>query len=76
MKMPYDSLLRCSLCSSARTPLEENEESPVSNNMPPVPGFAILIADARSSQQAIDVTPLNGLPIAHAPRGLEADRNG
>jgi hypothetical protein len=31
-------------------------------------GFAILFADARSSQQAIDVTPLNGVPVLHAPR--------
>jgi hypothetical protein len=43
--------------------------------MPQVPGFAILIADARSIQQPIDVTPLNGLPVVHPPR-LEADRNG
>jgi hypothetical protein len=32
-----------------------------------VPGFAILIADARSSQQAIDVTPL--VPQLPANRG-------
>jgi hypothetical protein len=40
--------------------------------LPQVPGFAILIADARSSQNQIDVTPLNGLPVAHAQR-LKAD---
>jgi hypothetical protein len=36
--------------------------------------FAILIADARSFQPPIDVAPLNGLPIALAPRS-EADRD-
>jgi hypothetical protein len=33
--------------------------------MPQIPGFAILIADAHSSQQPIvDITPMNGLPMA------------
>jgi len=40
---------------------------------PPANVVAILIADARSFQQPIDVAPLNGLPMAHAPR-LQADR--
>jgi hypothetical protein len=35
--------------AAARTLLEENERSPAGNNMPQVPGFAILIADARAS---------------------------
>jgi hypothetical protein len=53
--------------AAARTLLEDTDKS-AGNNMPQVPGFAILIADARSSQQPIDVTPVNGLPIARAPR--------
>ena len=53
--------------AAARTLLEENDRAP-DGNMPQAPGFAILIADARLSQQPIDLTPL---PIA--PR-LEADR--
>jgi hypothetical protein len=61
--------------AAARAILEENQLTPAGNGMPQVPGFAILIADARSFQQPIDVTPLNGLPMALAPR-LEADRNG
>jgi len=36
--------------------LEENERSPAGNNMPQIPGFAILIADARSVPETIDVT--------------------
>jgi hypothetical protein len=60
--------------AAARTLLEENERTPAGGNMPQVPGFAILIADARSFQQPIDVTPLNGVPKAFAPRS-EADRN-
>jgi hypothetical protein len=36
--------------AAARTILEDNERSPAGNNMPQVPGFAILIADARSAQ--------------------------
>jgi hypothetical protein len=31
--------------------LEGNERTPAGNNMPQVPGFPILIADARFSQQ-------------------------
>jgi hypothetical protein len=34
--------------------------------MPQVSGFAILIADARSSQQTLDLTPLNNLHAAVA----------
>jgi hypothetical protein len=49
--------------AAARTILEDNAATPA-GNMPQVPGFAILIADARSSPQPINVTPLNGLPIA------------
>jgi hypothetical protein len=61
--------------AAARTLLEDNDRNPAGNGMPQVPGFAILIADARSFQQPIDVAPLNGMPMAHAPR-LEADRDG
>jgi hypothetical protein len=43
--------------AAARTILEDSDRAPASNNMPQVPGFAILIADARSSQQVLDVTP-------------------
>jgi hypothetical protein len=60
--------------ASARTLLEENDRNSGGNNMPQVPGFAILIADARSFQPPIDVTPLNGLPMALAPRS-QADRD-
>jgi hypothetical protein len=60
--------------AAARTLLEDSDRGPA-GNMPQVPGFAILIADARSFQQPIDVAPLNGLPMAVAPR-LEADRDG
>jgi hypothetical protein len=49
--------------AAARTILEENHQAPAGNNMPQVPGFAILIADARSFQPPIDVTPLN---VVHA----------
>jgi hypothetical protein len=34
------------------------------NNMPQAAGFAILIADARASQQTIDVTPLSAAQLA------------
>lgn len=36
--------------AAARTILEDNERSPAANNMPQVPGFAILAADTRSPQ--------------------------
>jgi hypothetical protein len=55
--------------AAARTLLEKNDRAPAGNHMPQVPGFAILIADARSFQQPIDLAPL---PMAVAPR-LEAD---
>ena len=42
--------------AAARMLLEENERSPAGNNMPQIPGFAILIADARSVPETIDVT--------------------
>jgi hypothetical protein len=61
--------------AAARTLLEDHDKTSAGNNMPQVPGFAILIADTRSSQQPIDVTPLNGLPMALAPRS-QADRDG
>ena len=61
--------------AAARIILEDSATTPAGNGMPQVPGFAILIADGRLSQQAIDVTPLPGLPMALAPR-LEADRDG
>jgi hypothetical protein len=49
----------------ARTILEDSATAPAGNKMPQIPGFAILIADARSSQQPIvDITPMNGLPMA------------
>src|SRR5579883_1056163 len=54
--------------AAARTLLEESDRGPAGNNMPQVPGFAILIADARASQHAIDITPINALA---APRGDE-----
>jgi hypothetical protein len=57
--------------ASARTLLEESDRNSAGNNMPQVPGFAILISDARSFQQPIDVTPL---PVAFAPRSQ--DREG
>lgn len=59
--------------ASARTLLEENDRNSGGNNMPQVPGFAILIADARTVQQPIDITP-RGLPIALASRS-QADRD-
>jgi hypothetical protein len=42
--------------AAARSLLEEPERSPAANGMPQVPGFAILIADARS--QAMPVGPV------------------
>jgi hypothetical protein len=54
--------------AAARAILEENPQTPAGNNMAQVPGFAILIADARSFQQPIDVTPL---PMALAPRSQD-----
>src|SRR5258708_6497472 len=52
--------------AAARTLLEDHDKTSAGNNMPQVPGFAILIADTRSSP--IDITPVNSLPIARAPR--------
>jgi hypothetical protein len=53
--------------AAARTLLEENQQTPAGNGMPQIPGFSILITDARSSPQPIDVTPaLNGSPVVHA----------
>jgi hypothetical protein len=59
--------------AAARTILENSDGTSAGNNMPQVPGFAILISDARSSQQPIDVTPLNGLPMA---RVTSEDQHG
>jgi len=61
--------------AAARSILEEGQQSPAGNNMPQVPGFAILIADARSIQQPIDITPLNGVAALSPPAG-RADVHG
>jgi hypothetical protein len=50
--------------AAARTLLEENERAPGGNGMPQVPGFAILIADARV--QALPVGPVLD-QIGHHP---------
>ena len=50
--------------AAARTVLEESQQSPAGNGMPQIPGFAILIADARA--QAIPVGPVLN-QIAHQP---------
>jgi hypothetical protein len=57
--------------AAARAILEENPQTPAGGAMSQVPGFAILISDARSFQQPIvDVTPL---PMALAPRSPDRD---
>jgi hypothetical protein len=56
--------------SAARTLLEENAQAPPGSNMPQVPGFAILIADARTAQ-ALPVGPVID-QIAHQP--IERDK--
>jgi hypothetical protein len=53
--------------AAARTLLEENHQAPAGNGMPLVPGFAILIADARTVSQPIDVTPLKGTVALASP---------
>jgi hypothetical protein len=62
--------------AAARTLLEEAPQALAGGNMPQAPGFAILIADQRSQALPlpIDVTPLNNLPMALAPRS-QADRD-
>jgi hypothetical protein len=55
--------------SAARTILEDSDRAPAGNNMAQVPGFAILIQDARASQQPIDITPLNGMAALAATAG-------
>jgi hypothetical protein len=52
------------------TLLEENERTPAGNNMPQIPGFAILIADARAH-----ALPAGSVldQIAHHPRGAQSD---
>jgi hypothetical protein len=57
--------------AAARSLLEENERAPAGNNMPQVPGFAILIADARSVSQPIDVTPLNAAQLSARSSAVE-----
>jgi hypothetical protein len=42
--------------AAARSLLEENERTPAGNNMPQVPGFAILISDGRIAQQPIAIS--------------------
>jgi hypothetical protein len=56
--------------AAARTLLDEAPHATPGGNMPQAPGFAILIADQRSQATPlpIDVTPLNNLPMALAPR--------
>jgi hypothetical protein len=63
--------------SAARTLLEEAPQALPGGSMPQAPGFAILIADQRSQAMPlpIDVTPINGLPLALAPRS-QADLDG
>jgi hypothetical protein len=51
--------------AAARTILEDNERAPAGNNMPQVPGFAILIADARTAP-ALPIAPIIN-QIAHQP---------
>jgi hypothetical protein len=55
-KAAHDGPNAAARVAAARTLLEENERTPAGNNMPQVPGFAILIADARA--QALPVTPV------------------
>jgi len=43
--------------AAARIILEDNATAPAGNNMPQVPGFAILIADARATQ-TLSVRPV------------------
>jgi hypothetical protein len=52
--------------AAARIILEDSERSPAASNMPQVPGFAILIADARAVPQALPVGPVIN-QIAHQP---------
>ena len=51
--------------------LEENERSPAGNKIPQIPGFAILIADARSVPETIDVTLFHSVT-----RGSARGRSG
>jgi hypothetical protein len=55
--------------AAARTILEDNDRAPAGNNMPQVPGFAILIADARA--HALPVGPVLD-QLAHQPAREEA----
>jgi hypothetical protein len=56
--------------AAAKTLLEENDRGPAGNNMPRVPGFAILIAEARA--QAMPLGPVINR-IAHQP--VSSDRS-
>lgn len=58
------------LAPELRLILEESQQTPADNGMPQVPGFAILIADARTAQ-ALPVGPVLN-QIAHQP---QADRS-
>ena len=63
-------------CQSGRTSaprrplwtlLEENERTPAGNNMAQIPGFAILIADARRTLYRLDPCSIR-LPTTRAAR--------
>jgi hypothetical protein len=58
--------------AAARMLLEENERTPAGNNMPQIPGFAILISDARA--QAMPIGPVID-QISRQP-GLIVDERG
>ena len=59
--------------AAARTLLEENHQTPAGNNMPQMPGFAILIADARTVQ-ALPAGPVIN-HIAHHPEPFGVSSN-
>jgi hypothetical protein len=56
--------------AAARSILEDCERAPPGNNMPQIPGFAILIADVRTAQ-AVPIAPVID-QIAHHP--VEQDK--
>jgi hypothetical protein len=51
--------------AAARTLLEETQQTPAAGNMPQVPGFAILISDARTPQ-ALPIGPVIDQIAHHA----------
>jgi hypothetical protein len=61
--------------AAARTLLEENATATPGNGMAQIPGFTIQIINTRASQQPmpIDVTPLNGVAIAHKSDRRQSD---